>query len=396
MPQQREIKVIVILVIWALFVGIISAQVAYGQALVRVKDIAQVSGSREYQLIGYGLVTGLDGTGDKSPMSLEMMRGMLQNMGMELDKNAVQSKNCAAVIVTAMIPPYGKLGESFDVVVSSIGDCKSLQGGVLLPTLMKGGDGQVYAVAQGNVSIGGIQDGGAVGAAGAAAGGGAAAQKNHLTVGRVPHGAILEREVGDSFGRNGSFQLILKQKDAALSRKVKEAVERKFGEGWAKLVNPGVVEIKIPQSFRDDPVSFAATIEELPLSIEEPNRVVINERTGTIVVGNKVRIGKVVISQGGLRLEIGGQGGSGGRGNTGGAKFSSTAGTTSQATATGEAKRPGQETSKKGSLITIEGETTVDDLVNALNAVGATPKDIIAIFQAIDAAGALHGELRFM
>ncbi len=350
---------------------------AAGQAQVRLKDIARVAGSREYQIIGYGLVTGLDGTGDKTPMSLEMVRGMLQNMGMDLDKTAVQSKNCAAVVVTAMIPPYGKAGESFDVVVSSIGDCKSLQGGVLLPTLLKGGDGQIYAVAQGNVSIGGIQAGN--GAAGAA---GAAAQKHHLTVGRIPNGAIQEREVGDSFGRGGSFHLILQRKDAALSRRVKEAIERKFGEGWARLVNPGTVEVKIPQSFRDDPVSFAATIEELPLSIDEPNRVVINERTGTIIVGNRVRIGRIVISQGALRLEVDGQKAAGRAG----------AGTTGTAGAGGAR---GQD-SPKGSLIAIKGETTVDDLVSALNAVGATPKDIIAIFQAIEAAGALHGELRFM
>ncbi|RCK77249.1 MAG: Flagellar P-ring protein FlgI [Candidatus Ozemobacter sibiricus] len=360
-------RVMVLLLMAVLSLG--RPQGAAGQAQVRLKDIAQVASSREYQVIGYGLVTGLDGTGDKTPMSLEMVRGMLQNMGMDLDKTSVQSKNCAAVIVTGMLPPYGKAGESFDVVVSSIGDCKSLQGGVLLPTLLKGGDGQVYAVAQGNVSIGGIQ-------AGNAAAGGAAAQKNHLTVGRIPRGAIQEREVGDSFGRGGTFHLILQRKDAALSRRVKEAIERKFGEGWARLINPGTIEVKIPQSFRDDPVSFAATIEELPLSIDEPNRVVINERTGTIIVGNRVRIGRVVISQGGLRLEVDGQRANGRPGAmTGGAR--------------------GQE-GPKGSLIAIKGETTVDDLVAALNAVGATPKDIIAIFQAIEAAGALHGELRFM
>ncbi|NLI78984.1 MAG: flagellar basal body P-ring protein FlgI [Candidatus Riflebacteria bacterium] len=370
-PTRRPLPALTLTLGLAVVLALATPSVVRGQAQVRLKDIARVAGSREYQIIGYGLVTGLDGTGDKTPMSLEMVRGMLQNMGMELGKDAVQSKNCAAVVVTAMIPPYGKAGETFDVVISSIGDSKSLQGGVLLPTLLKGGDGQVYAVAQGNVSIGGIQAG--TGAAGAAGAGGAAAQKNHLTVARIPHGAIQEREVGDSFGQDGRFNLVLQRKDAALSRRVKEAIERKFGDGWVRLANPGTVEVRIPSSFKDDPVSFAAAIEDLPLSIEEPNRVVINERTGTIIVGNRVRIGRVVISQGGLRIEVGG----------------------SAAAARTGAGAQGKE-APRGSLIAIKGETTVDDLVGALNAVGATPKDIIAIFQAIDTAGALHGELKIM
>ncbi|OIP32148.1 hypothetical protein AUK22_00275 [bacterium CG2_30_54_10] len=371
--QKVTLRFTSLALIVAIAIGsqIVSANFALAQAQVRLKDIARVAGSREYQILGYGLVTGLDGTGDKTPMSLEMVRGMLKNMGMELDKNAVQSKNCAAVVVTGMIPPYGKAGESFDVVVSSIGDSKSLQGGVLLPVLMKGGDSQVYAVAQGNISIGGFQAG--TGAGAGAAAGAAAQQKNHLTVGRVPNGAIQEREVGDTFGKGGIFTLVLQGKDAVLSRSVKEAIERKYGDGWVRIVNPGTLEIKIPESFRDDPVSFAAGIEDLPLSIEAPNRVVINERTGTIIVGNQVRVGKVVISQGGLRIEVGGN-------------------KTKQAQAT-----PGQKQETiKGSLIAIQGETTVDDLVSAMNAVGATPKDIIAIFQAVEAAGALHGELRIM
>ena len=371
--QKVTLRFTSLALIVAIAIGsqIVSANFALAQAQVRLKDIARVAGSREYQILGYGLVTGLDGTGDKTPMSLEMVRGMLKNMGMELDKNAVQSKNCAAVVVTGMIPPYGKAGESFDVVVSSIGDSKSLQGGVLLPVLMKGGDSQVYAVAQGNISIGGFQAG--TGAGAGAAAGAAAQQKNHLTVGRVPNGAIQEREVGDTFGKGGIFNLVLQGKDAVLSRSVKEAIERKYGDGWVRIVNPGTLEVKIPESFRDDPVSFAAGIEDLPLSIEAPNRVVINERTGTIIVGNQVRVGKVVISQGGLRIEVGGN-------------------KTKQAQAT-----PGQKQETiKGSLIAIQGETTVDDLVSAMNAVGATPKDIIAIFQAVEAAGALHGELRIM
>lgn len=343
---------------------------AYSQSIVRIKDIGRISTSREYQILGYGLVTGLDGTGDKSPMSIEMIKSMLQKMGLDLDKSMIQSRNCAAVVVTATIPPFSKAGDSFDVIVSSIGDCKSLQGGVLLPTLLKGGNGKVYAVAQGNISVGGINQ------AGGAAAGAANATKNHLTVGRIPNGAILEQEVGDNFLYTNYLHIILQNKDSSLSRRVKESIEKKIGPGWAKVTKPGTIEIKIPESFKDDPVTFASIIEDLTITVEEPNRVVINERTGTIVVGNKVRIGKVVISQGNLRLEI---------------NSSNNQNTTNQT-------RPNLTNREipKGSLIKLDGETTVDDLVKALNAIGASPKDIIAIFQAIHAAGALHGELKLM
>ncbi|HOT28228.1 MAG TPA: flagellar basal body P-ring protein FlgI [Candidatus Ozemobacteraceae bacterium] len=340
----------------------------WAEAQVRIKDIARINTAREYQVLGYGLVTGLDGTGDKTAMSTEMMKGMLQNMGMEIDASAIQTKNCAAVIVTGMLPAFGRTGESFDVTVSSIGDCKSLQGGVLLPTLLKGGNGQVYAVAQGNISIGGFQ----AGTAGGGGAGGNTPQKNHLTVAQIPNGAIQEQEVGDVFGQDGSFSLVLQRKDTALSRKVKETIERKFGEGWARISNPGTLELTIPSSFKDDPVSFAAAIDELTLTIEEPNRVVINERTGTVIVGNKVRINKVAISQSGLKIEIGDN--------------------AQRTPAGGGAKQQ----PKSGSLVAIQGETTVDDLVTALNSIGASPKDLIAIFQAIEAAGALNGELKIM
>jgi len=338
---------------------------ADAESQVRLKDISRLSGVREYQLLGYGLVVGLDGTGDKTPMSIEMVRGMLQNMGMEIDKTSIQSKNVAAVVVSAMLPAFGRAGESFDVTVSSIGDAKSLQGGVLLPVLLKGGDGNVYAVGQGHVSVGTIAGGGGAGA-------GATARGGHLTVARVPNGAILEREVGDSFAHDGRFALLLNQKDPALARRVKEAVDRKYGDGWARTTDPGSVEIVIPSSFKEDPVSFAATIMGLSIAAEESNAVVINERTGTVIVGNRVRISKVTISQGGLKIAVEPPAG--------------------QKPKTGAAAKD----EPQPSMISLQGETTVDDLVKALNAVGATPKDLVSIFQAIQAAGALHGDLKVM
>jgi flagellar P-ring protein precursor FlgI len=337
---------------------------AFSQALVRIKDIARLSGNRNYQLIGYGLVTGLNGTGDKSTMSIEMIHGMLQNMGMELAPGQIQTKNCAAVIVTSLLPPYTRPGESFGITISSIGDAKSLQGGVLLPTLLKGGDGKVYAVGQGQISIGGFEEN--RGGAAAQRGG----QKNHLTVGYVPNGAIMERGINDRFARNGKFNVLLENKDSKITRQVKESIDRRYGIGWAKITNPGTIEVQVPSSMMNDPVSFAANIENLTLSIDEPNRVVINERTGTVIVGNRVRISKVLISHNGIRIEIEDD--------------------------AQNLQRSTRQEPKTGSLIAVNGETTVDDLVEALNTVGATPKDLIAIFQAINAAGALHGELKIM
>jgi len=321
-----------------------------------------MSGNREYQVIGYGLVTGLNGTGDKSAMSIEMMRGMLQNMGMEINAQQIVSKNSAAVIVTGMLPSYGRPGEALDITISSMGDAKSLQGGVLLPTLLKGGDGQVYAVAQGQISIGGFES--AQGGAAARSG-----QKNHLTVGAIPKGAIMERGVEDQFARSGKFSILLQEKDSILTRKVKEAIDRRYGAGWAHISNPGQIEIRVPSSLSEDPVSFAANIDNLTLEIDEPNRVVINERTGTVIVGNNVRISRVVISHNGIKIAVDDQ------------------------TQAGNAAARNQT---QASMVAVQGETTVDDLVAALNAVGATPRDLIAIFQAINAAGALHGELKIM
>ncbi len=349
------------------------------QTSVRLKNIARVKDVREYQLLGDGLGTGLSGTGDKSALSQDMARGMLRNMGMEVDTNSVKTNNIAAVMVTAMIPPFSNAGDRIDITMSSIGDAKSLQGGVLLPTQLKGGNGEVYAVAQGQVTVGGMP-------AGQGAGGGqnqGGRQQNHLTVGRVPGGAILEREVGGRFAADGTFCLCLERKDCNLARRVKEAVDRKFGEGWAKTIDPGTVRVTVPTSFTDDPVAFAATIQDLPLTIEESNQVVINEKTGTIVIGNNVRISTVSIAQGGLKIDVGGAGN--------GRAAGQGAGTGSPA-----AGQAAGAAASSGGMVTLPGDTTVEELVKLLNVIGANPRDMIAILQAIAAAGALHGEIKLI
>lgn len=361
----------------ALAIGLVAGLLARAETNVRLKEIARVKDLREYQIVGYGLVTGLAGTGDKTTLSLEMARGMLRNMGLEVDANAVKGSNLAAVMVTAMIPPFANAGDRIDITMSSLGDAKSLQGGVLLPTLLKGGDGQVYAVSQGQVTVGGYPAGN-----GAAAGGNQNRAPSHLTVGRIPGGAILEREVGGRFAADGQFTLCLERKDFKLARRVKEAIDRKFGEGWARTVDPGTVDIKVPSSFADDPVAFVATIQDLPLTVEETAAVVVNERTGTVVIGNNVRISTVSIAHGGLRIDVGGAtaGAAGARGQP-----------------RGTANRPGQTNETgQGGLVTLPGDTTVEELVKLLNLIGATPKDLIAILQAVSASGALHGELKLM
>mgnify|MGYP003290461743 CR=1 FL=1 len=362
MEANKSIKFISAMLILAMLV-LAAPTKLIADAEVRIKDISRKSGEREYQVIGYGLVTGLNGTGDKSEMNIEMMRGALQNLGMEVNASQITTKNSAAVIVTGMLPSYGKEGESFDITISSIGDAKSLQGGVLLPTILKGGDGQVYAVAQGAVSIGGFES--TTGNAGNNRG----VQRNHLTVGYITGGAIMERGINDRFARNGKFDILLQEKDAILTRKVKEAIDRRYGVGWAAVVNPGQIEVTVPKSMSDDPVSFAANIDNLTLTVDEPNRVVINERTGTVIVGNNVRISRVVISHNGIKIAVDGANDTGNR---------------------------NKKDEKAATMVDVQGETTVDDLVAALNAVGATPKDLIAIFEAINAAGALHGDLKLM
>ena len=363
MEANKSIKFISAVLILAVLV-LAAPTKLFADAEVRIKDISRKSGEREYQVIGYGLVTGLNGTGDKSEMNIEMMRGALQNLGMEVNASQITTKNSAAVIVTGMLPSYGKEGDSLDITISSIGDAKSLQGGVLLPTILKGGDGQVYAVAQGAVSIGGFESG-----TGNAGNAGRGTQRNHLTVGYITDGAIMERGINDRFARNGKFDILLQEKDAILTRKVKEAIDRRYGTGWAAVVNPGQIEVTVPKSMSDDPVSFAANIDNLTLTVDEPNRVVINERTGTVIVGNNVRISRVVISHNGIKIAVDG------------------------ANDTGTKKK---KDDKAATMVDVQGETTVDDLVAALNAVGATPKDLIAIFEAINAAGALHGDLKLM
>jgi len=342
----------------------------------RIKDIASLSGVRTNQLVGYGLVVGLEGSGDgkKSRFTTQSMGSMLERLGMTINPKDITMGNVAAVMVTADLPPFAKSGNRIDVVVSSIGDAKTLYGGTLLFAPLKGADGNIYAVAQGPVSIWGFSAGGE----------GGSVQKNFPTVGRVARGALIEREVPNNFEQRKSLVLGLHEPDFTTAARMVEAINGAFKSSIAAASNSGAINIEIPAQYHGETVSFVTALENLEIRPDVIARVVINERTGTVVVGESVRISTVAVAHGNLSIEIketkdvsqplpfsGGQ----------------TAVTPSTDLAVSEGK---------SQLLLVKSGTTIGDLVKGLNALGVSPRDLIIIFQAIKAAGALSAELEVM
>jgi flagellar P-ring protein precursor FlgI len=343
----------------------------------RIKEIAAIQGVRSNQLTGFGLVVGLDGTGDQTtqmPYTTQSLNNYLQQLGIALpaaSASQLQLKNVAAVLVTAQLPAFARPGQTVDVNVSSVGNSKSLKGGILITTPLKGADGEVYALAQGNLIVGG---------AGAAAGG-SKVQINHLSAGRVPGGAQIERSVPTSLQEGDSISLDLNASDFQTARRVAQAVNQRFGAGFARALDGRTVTVKAPLD-PDDRVSFIAELEELPLESSIPSaRVVINARTGSIVLNQSVTLGPCAIAHGNLSISI-----------------SSTpvisqpnALSSGQTVVTEKANI--QIKQEPGILIQVPASPQLSDVVRALNALGATPQDLLAILQAIKAAGALNAEL---
>ena len=342
----------------------------------RIKDLTTVEGVRENLLIGYGLVVGLDDTGDDTKMYYQTISNMLERLGIHVPANKVDVGNVAAVIVTAKLPPFAKPGMKIDVDVASIGDADSLQGGTLLMTPLFGPDGKIYAVAQGPVSIGGFN----------AQGGGQRVQKNHPTAGRIPNGAIVERPVPAVFTDTGVVNFNLNVPDFITASRIAKAINRVW-PGIAKALDPATVRVVVPPDYRGRVVDFIAKVQEIEAVQDRSAKIVVSERTGTIVMGADVRILPVAVSHGSLTVKI-----------------ESTpqvsqpppfsGGTTVVTTQT---RLTAEE--KKGPVFVIgkgKREVKVSDLINALNRVGASPRDIIAILRAIEAAGALEGELEVM
>jgi flagellar P-ring protein precursor FlgI len=350
---------------------------------VRIKDVGSFEGVRDNQLIGYGLVVGLDRTGDQvigGQFTIQAMMSMLNKMGINLVIDPIQllTRNIASVMVTAKLPPFAKPGLTVDVLVSSMANAKSLQGGTLLLTPLKAANQQVYAVAQGPVSIGGF-----LGGTGGA--GGSTVTKNHQSAGIVPGGAIIEKDAGIEIESWETVSVLLRQPDFTTAIRTTEAIDGVFGKGSATAVNSGLVRASIPATFRGRVVEYIAAIEGLDVNVDLPAKVVVNERTGTVVLGEHVRISTCAISHGNLTISVKNtlnvsQPPAPLIGSTGG-----------QTTVTPDVQTEVKEQETR--LIVVDETVTLGEVVRALNAVGVTPRDLVAILSALRAAGALQANL---
>lgn len=345
-------------------------------ATVRVKDIAALKGVRQNQLIGYGLVVGLQGTGDgtSSQFTMQSLATMLNNLGVGIDSSTINVKNVAGVIVTSYLPPFARQGSKLDILVSSLGDAKSLQGGTLLLTPLKGADGQVYAVAQGPVTIGGFASDKA----------GANQQKNHPTVGKVPGGGTIERELSFDFSILDELTYSLHNPDFTTANRVVKAVNAELQGNFAFAKDSGTVTVKVPPTFKSKVVQLVSEIETVKIKPDTFAKVVVNERTGTVVVGQDVRISTVAIAHGSLTISI----------------QPKIEVSQPEALSDGETKvvETAEVNVKEGEnkLAILPESVSIKDLVKALNTVGVTPRDLIAVFQAIQAAGALQADLEII
>ena len=340
----------------------------------RVKDIAGFEGARPNQLIGYGLVVGLNGSGDddKTEFTYQSLSSMLQRMGIVVNKEEVDLDNVAGVMVTAILPPFAKVGTRIDVLVSSMGNAEDLQGGTLLLTPLNAPDGNVYAVAQGAVSIGGF-------AAGGAAGGGV--QKNHPTVGYIPGGGIIERELPRNLMEEQTISLNLNNPDFTTCLRLTEVINRGLGEEAAHPMDAGTIKIKVPLESQENLVGFISLVESLEIAPDSVAKVVLNERTGTVIMGENVRISTVAVSHGNLSIII-----------KESVRVSQPLPFSEGETAiTPETEVAVTEESRK--LIVVPAGVNIREVVNGLNSIGVSPRDLISILQAIRASGALQAEL---
>ncbi|SKA86552.1 flagellar P-ring protein precursor FlgI [Paucidesulfovibrio gracilis DSM 16080] len=369
-PRLRTGDRMVTAVIVILLLLLAFAEVAQA---VRLKDISSISGVRDNELVGYGLVVGLSGTGDgtNSNFTVTSMRNMLDKMGVEVDATSLRPKNVAAVMVTAKMPVSARTGAPLDVSVSSIGDAKSLLGGLLLITPLKGLDGKVYAVAQGPLTIGGFAAGGEA----------ATAQKNIATAGRIPNGAIVEREVPFNFNEQNHLTVNLSVRDFGTTMQVVNRINAVLGGQFARARDVSTVHLDVPPKYRGNMVPLMASLENLTIAPDSKARVVVDEKTGTIVLGSDVRLSRVAVAHGNLQIVI---------------------------AESAEVSQPGPFAENAETVVTpqtdigveeqnnrlmlMEG-ATLQELVDGLNAIGAAPRDLISIIRTLKAAGALYAEL---
>lgn len=343
---------------------------------VRVKDIANIRGVRNNQLIGYGLVIGLDGTGDSAStkFTTQTLSGLLGRMGITVDPNNVKVENVAAVMVTASLPPFAKVGSRINVIVNSIGDAENLQGGTLLLTPLRAPNGKVYAVAQGPLSIGGFS----------ARGTAASVQQNHPTVGQIPGGAIIEKEVPTDFFLKSELSINLQNPDFTTATRLVHVINETIEEEVAKATDSATVEVKVPERYQGRVVEYVASLENLEVVPDTTAKIIMDERTGTIVVGAHVRISTVAISHGNLTIQVKEE-----------ADVSQPA-PLSTGTTTVVPRTEITASQQESHLLVMPSAASIGEVAKGLNAVGVTPRDLIAIFQAIKAAGALQAELEII
>jgi flagellar P-ring protein precursor FlgI len=344
----------------------------------RIKDIAGFRGVRSNQLVGYGLVVGLAGSGDSDStiFTVQSISSMLEKMGVTVKPEEIKVKNVAAVMVTAELPPFARMGSRLDALVNSIGDSKALQGGTLLMTPLKGADGQVYAVGQGPVSTGGFTVG---------ANSGDKVQKNFTTVGRIVQGAVVEKEIPFNLNQKDTLTLALHQPDFTTATRMAEAINAGLLENAAFPQDSGTVQIAVPPKYLGNIAQLIASVEVLSVTPDNISRVVINERTGTVIMGESVRISTVAIAHGNLSVEI---------------KTSFNVSQPMPFSGTGRtAVTPDTETSVKegrAPIYVVPSGVSIGEVVKALNALGVSPRDLISIFQALKAAGALQADLEII
>ena len=357
---------------WLLAIGCPSGALAGG---VLVRDLVMVAGARDNQLVGYGLVVGLAGDGDKDPIyTKQTVANILQRYGISVPSTALSSKNVGVVLVTADIPAFAKPGARLDVQVSSMGDAQSLQGGVLLQTPLMGADNRAYAVAQGPLSVGGFS-------AGQSGGGGATVTKNHPTVGTIINGAIVEREIPASIVRDNTVELLLREPSFTSAARLAEAVNQIFTNA-AQAVDSTSIRVRIPEGMERFPVDFIARLESVEVTPDTAARIIINERTGTIVATSAIRISRCAVSQGNLVITIASS-----LDVSQPSPFSQTGSTVVTP------RTDTKVTENKASLVALPELPTIEKIASALNALGVTPRDMMAIFQAMKQAGALQAEL---
>ena len=345
---------------------------AWPAQAVRIKDIATFSGVRDNQLIGYGLVVGLAGTGDKkdSVFTLSSMKNMMDRMGVGVDSSSLKIKNVASVMVTARMPVSAKPGTRLDVTVSSVGDATSLMGGVLLQTALKGVDGKIYTLAQGALTVGGFS----------ASGKAASTSKNVATVGIIPGGGIVERSIPFEFNQQNKLTLNLRIGDFSTAQQIAERLNGAMGGPYARAVDATSVVMDVPPQYRNNLVPLMASVENLDVNPDTAAKVVVDEKTGTVVLGRDVRVSRAAVAHGNLQITVQES------------EQVSQPGPFSQGQTVVTPQTEANIREEQRHLVMVEG-ATLQELVDGLNAIGATPRDLISILRAMQASGSLHEDL---